>query len=1042
MQLRRWIWIALLGPAWAEAAVVQVGQFQLYTTVNAGIAASSDGDTILISAGTYTEEVLLWDRSLFIWGAGGAGAVTIRSPGLGGSNVVQIVGGTISMTGITVDGRGERRGMIVQSAADVGLEDVVFVNGTNADGFPGGGLDVYAASTVDANNVSFDNNSAYIGLRPMGGHVAVEVGSDFGVGGDGLFTNGGAARGGAVYVDGTSQAYLIGAQFDDNHATGVGDNDGGAICGDPGSYTEVNQSSFSRNSSAPDADSWGGAIYGGDVEVYDSDFDDNVGAYRGGAIAIDASSMTASGNIFTANSAIQGGAVYCKTPVQCLVDDSWFARNQSERGGAFMISQGAAVLTGNTFCANSVPEAYGGPTKGDGGAILSVFGTVTATNNVFYENAASEDGGALAMYDSVVAMTSNHFVGNVAARGGAVLLGSEALSNVYSSTNNLYGWNSEAVSDVAGTATGSYDLYFNNNNGNGLGTDPTDIVGLDPLLLSYEPGSPCRPLRLLPTEASPLIDNGHPAISDPDGTRSDIGAFGGADADPNLFKDGDGDGLIAMFDCDDGDPLEQGAMSYVYNDGDGDGFGDYYDMGQLGCVGANSPATHDDCDDGDPLVRFGPGWFEDSDGDGLGNAATRSDACERPPGWVTDGTDCDDTDPGVSGPMAWYDDLDGDGFGDPATEVFVCVPLPGQVENDRDCSPAIALLNPDTTWYRDGDSDGLGDDDITLQQCDQPTGYGFFGGDCDDDDAAIGGPVLVYFDGDSDGYGAGSALPQTQCLAPGVADNNLDCDDAAADLNPETLWYPDDDDDGLGGEPAVMSCEGPAGHTRTPGDCDDSAPDIGEPSTWYLDVDGDGFADDLAPTLFDCPTDGYVADLGDCDDGDSAVYPDAPEVCDDVDSDCDGDYNDAEGADTLVLFADHDDDGFGDASQTAVGCPGPGWSTDNTDCDDLDPASYPGADEVWYDGIDQNCDGMSDYDRDLDGFDRYGEGDDGLDCDDDDDAIHPGVKDIMDDRIDQNCDGVVASSWMVGGVRGCSTAPVSVGWVGLLLVALCSRRRG
>ena len=38
------------------------------------------------------------------------------------------------------------------------------------------------------------------------------------------------------------------------------------------------------------------------------------------------------------------------------------------------------------------------------------------------------------------------------------------------------------------------------------------------------------------------------------------------------------------------------------------------------------------------------------------------------------------------------------------------------------------------------------------------------------------------------------------------------------------------------------------------------------------------------------------------------------------------------------------------------------------DCDDTDPDVYTGAEEVWYNGIDENCDGANDYDQDGDGY--------------------------------------------------------------------------
>jgi hypothetical protein len=55
------------------------------------------------------------------------------------------------------------------------------------------------------------------------------------------------------------------------------------------------------------------------------------------------------------------------------------------------------------------------------------------------------------------------------------------------------------------------------------------------------------------------------------------------------------------------------------------------------------------------------------------------------------------------------------------------------------------------------------------------------------------------------------------------------------------------------------------------------------------------------------------------------------------------------------------------------------------DCDDGDPAVFPGAAEVWYDGVDQDCLGDDDFDQDGDTDRRPVDG--GLDCDDSDAAI-------------------------------------------------------
>jgi len=114
-----------------------------------------------------------------------------------------------------------------------------------------------------------------------------------------------------------------------------------------------------------------------------------------------------------------------------------------------------------------------------------------------------------------------------------------------------------------------------------------------------------------------------------------------------------------------------------------------------------------------------------------------------------------------------------------------------------------------------------------------------------------------------------------------------------------------------------------------------------------------------------------------------------------------------------------------------------------TDCDDHDPDTYQGAPEIWYDGVDQDCMGGSDYDRDGDGF--LG-GEDGDDCDDVNRTINPAAFDIPGDGIDQDCDGVDATTGGGGGgsdSSGCAsggTAPAG-GLLLLGLLGLVRRRR-
>ena len=100
---------------------------------------------------------------------------------------------------------------------------------------------------------------------------------------------------------------------------------------------------------------------------------------------------------------------------------------------------------------------------------------------------------------------------------------------------------------------------------------------------------------------------------------------------------------------------------------------------------------------------------------------------------------------------------------------------------------------------------------------------------------------------------------------------------------------------------------------------------------------------------------------------------------------------------------------------------GDGYTVAAGDCHDADPSLNPGMDEIWYDGIDQNCDG-NDLDKDGDGHlaAHYG-GDDCWDDPERDDLplqytavegwasleaqdVNPSAVETWYDGVDQNCD--------------------------------------
>lgn len=194
------------------------------------------------------------------------------------------------------------------------------------------------------------------------------------------------------------------------------------------------------------------------------------------------------------------------------------------------------------------------------------------------------------------------------------------------------------------------------------------------------------------------------------------------------------------------------------------------------------------------------------------------------------------------------------------------------------------------------------------------------------------------------------------------------------DLDDDGVEYPLDCDDT---DPAVFPgaeelCD------RIDNDCDGAIDeDATTLATWYQDLDGDGYGDpNVTVTSCDVPA-GYVRTDLDCDDGDSAVSPDAVEICNAIDDDCDG-ATDQGAVDALTWFPDADGDGFGGFSSSVVACDAPvGYVDMIGDCDDDNDGVFPGGQEIC-DGVDNDCDfsvdeGASDastwfFDSDGDGF--------------------------------------------------------------------------
>ncbi|MBT3221840.1 MAG: hypothetical protein HN348_22410, partial [Proteobacteria bacterium] len=211
-------------------------------------------------------------------------------------------------------------------------------------------------------------------------------------------------------------------------------------------------------------------------------------------------------------------------------------------------------------------------------------------------------------------------------------------------------------------------------------------------------------------------------------------------------------------------------------------------------------------------------------------------------------------------------------------------------------------------------------------------------------------------DDDNDTYGSMNiSLAVTACKAPnGYVSDSTDCDDDVFEINPVAQEICDNGVDN--------DCSG------TSDDNDDNLVKSSR-TEWYLDDDNDNYGD-KDQTKYRCAQpNGYVENNDDCDDNDDEVNPDATEICDTIDNNCDEQVNEDLGQ--TSYYQDFDGDTYGDPNSSTVWCEEPdGYVSNDTDCDDNNQDIYPNAADTQGDGVDSNCDGKGgpDYDDDGDGL--------------------------------------------------------------------------
>ncbi len=290
-----------------------------------------------------------------------------------------------------------------------------------------------------------------------------------------------------------------------------------------GIYLQSTGSQFSRLVVSNNTQTYVGGM-GGGMSVFSSDdtvityalVADNDGDFGGGLHLFQTEDFELNNVAFIGNRSRLGGGAVDTFTTGFILNNGLFTRNWSgEFGGAFAVT----------------------------------YGSCGALNNVtIIDNVADESSGAIYVDEACLHIKNSVVAGNQAPGTGGIYCGDWTSEVEMANTVVTNNQGSSYGGGLYGGSLGT-QLFYNNNvygnypdNYHAPLVDPTGTDGnisVDPQFLDTTAPDPLDwDLHL--DLASPLIDAGEPSILDPDGSPSDIGAYGGPNAE---FWDLDWDGF-------------------------------------------------------------------------------------------------------------------------------------------------------------------------------------------------------------------------------------------------------------------------------------------------------------------------------------------------------------------------------------------------------------------------------------------------------------------------------------------------------------------
>ena len=391
---------------YAFAEIIHVPADQ--PTIQTGLMAATEGDTVLVAPNTYTENIF-WPptNGIKLMSENGPGNTIID--GSNTSTVIYMYGGTIDTTtvidGFTLqNGTADAGGGIICVNVSLKLENLVIANNE------GGGCDFTNSSAVVRDSEISNNNG--IGIK-------CKENSNITVTGSIVENNNGSG----IYFH-SSTGNVSDCEITDNSASYKG---GGMYCSE--SNPTLSNVTITGNSASK-----GGGMYCSESNPTLSNvtITGNSASYSGGGIYCEDNSSPSLENVTISNNSASddGGGIWCISSSPSLVNVTIINNSASSKGGGIWCVSSSPSLENVTLSNNSASS---------GGGIYCRNNSSPSLENVTLSNNSAYYGGGMYCYQSNPTLENCTITVNSATNGGGMYCydySSPSLANVTISNNS------------------------------------------------------------------------------------------------------------------------------------------------------------------------------------------------------------------------------------------------------------------------------------------------------------------------------------------------------------------------------------------------------------------------------------------------------------------------------------------------------------------------------------------------------------------------------------------------------------------------------